>query len=262
MRDTDPNQLCFAPPLSTVNRTIIYVIIIVLVTILYPGRAKTGVVIEQRITISAPGEPGSVHNRTLMLQGDKEKFQINDQASIVIDATKRTATMLDYVNKTFHELSLRSVIGTTLDPNRLLYTAFKSTDQTHELLGFKCRDYIGVTYDGPTVAATTACFSTDVVGSDDFSHFMQSIVGRSEHPESAISVPPGVPLIIESTRRGNPEFSPPNISAKEVVRLKTRIAKIPPQVTRVEVTKLTSKKLSPDAFNSPAGYVRLGPEPD
>jgi hypothetical protein len=258
MRETDPNQLCFTAPLSTVNRTMICIIIIVLITILNPGRAKAGVVIEQRITISAPGEPGSVRNRMLMLQGDKEKIQINDQASVVIDATKRTATMLDHVNKTFREWPSGSVIGTTLDPNRLLYMAFKSADQTRKCLGYKCRDYTGVTYDGPTFAATTACFSTDAAGSDDFSHFIQSIVGSYGR---AISVPAGVPLIIESTRRGNPAFSPPDISAEEAVRFKNIIAKIPPQVTRVEVMKITSEELSPDVFKTPAGYARSGPEP-
>jgi hypothetical protein len=237
----------------------ICVIIIVLVTVLNPGRATAGIVIEQRITISAPGEPGSVRNLTLMLQGDKGKFQIGDQASVVIDATNRTATMLDYVNKTFRELPSGSVIGTTLDPNRLLYLAFKSADQTRKQLGYKCRDYTGVTYDGPTFAATTACFSTDAAGSDDFSHFIQLIIGRYGR---AISVPAGVPLIIESTRRGNLAFSPPGISAKEAVRFKNTIAKIPPQVTRVEVTKITSEKLSPDVFKTPAGYARSGPEPN
>ncbi|MBV8357408.1 MAG: hypothetical protein JO189_05660 [Deltaproteobacteria bacterium] len=258
MRETDPNQLCYTVPLSTVNRTMICVIVVVLVTMLNPGRATAGIVVEQRITISAPGEPSLVRNLTLMLQGDKEKFQSNDRASIVIDATKRMATMLDNVNKTFRESPSGSVIGTILDPNHLLYTAFKSTDQTRERLGYKCRDYTGVTYDGPTFTATTTCFSTDTAGSDDFSHFIRLIIGRYGR---AISVPAGVPLIIESTRKGNPAFSPPDISAKEAVRFKNIIAKIPPQVTRVEVTKITSEKLSPDVFNIPAGYSRSGPEP-
>jgi hypothetical protein len=259
MRETDANQLCFTAPLSTINRTIICIVMIVLITMLNPERATAGVVIEQRITISAPGEPGSVRNRRLMLQGDMEKFQINDQASVVIDATNRTATMLDYANKTFRELPSESVIGTTLDPNDLLYIAFKGTDQTRDRLGYKCRNYTGVTYDGPTFTATTACFSTNAAGSDDFSHFIQSIVGRYGR---AMSVPAGVPLIIESTRRGNLAFSPPGLSAKEAVRFKNIIAKIPPQVTRVEVTKITSEKLSPDVFKTPAGYARSGPGPN
>ncbi|MBV8055729.1 MAG: hypothetical protein JO071_10865 [Deltaproteobacteria bacterium] len=233
-------------------------IIIVLVAILNPGGTQAGVAIEQRITISARGEPSSVRNRTLMVQGDKEKFQIDDHVSVVIDVANPIATMLDYANKTFREVRLGNILGTTLDPNYLLYISFKPTGQTRELLGFKCRDYTAITYEGPAVTATTVCFSSDAAGSDDFSRFIKLIVGR---PGLAIPVPAGIPLIIESTRRINPAFSPLGIQAKEAVRFKTLIAKIPPQVTQVVVTKVTSEKLSPDVFNSPAGYTRLGPRP-
>ena len=140
--------------------------------------------------------------------------------------------------------------------------AFKSTDKTRELLGFKCRDYTGAIYSGPLMAATTACFSTDAAGSDEFTHFMQSMFRRSGKSGGAISFPAGVPLIIELTRGVNPSFVPADVPKEEAARFKSRIAKIPPQVTREEVTKITSEKLSPDAFNTPAGYVRVGREPD
>jgi hypothetical protein len=256
MREPGLKQLFCVRPSIIVTPRMISIIIIVLVATFNPGRAKAGVVIEQKITISAPGEPSSVRNRTLMLEGDKEKFQVDEHVSVVIDITNRTATMLNYANKAFRELPLGNVIGTTLDPNYLLYIAFKSTDHTRELAGFKCHDYTGVTYVGPTFTVTTACFSTNAAGSDDFSHFMRLIEGLSGR---TISVPAGVPLIIESTRKVNPAFSPPDIPAKEAVKFKTQIAKIPPQVTQTVVTKITSEKLSPDVFNSPAGYTRLGP---
>ena len=238
------------------------IIIILLVTILNPAMAKAGVVIEQRITFNSPGEPGSVRKRTLMLQGDKERFQIDDRMSIVIDADSRTVAVLDDLNKSVRELPLKRVIGTTRDPNYLLYMAFKSTDKTRELLGFKCRDYTGTAYIGATIAVTTACFSTDAAGSDDFSHFMKSMVRDSGPPGRSISVPAGVPLIIESTLRVNPALASPDIPAQETVRFRNRISKMPPQVTRVVVTKITSEKLSPDKFSSPAGYTRHESEPD
>ena len=86
--------------------------------------------------------------------------------------------------------------------------------------------------------------------------------GAPGSPGGAISFPAGVPLIIESTRGVNPSFVLADVPKEEAARFKSRIAKIPPQVTREEVTKITSEKLSPDAFNTPAGYVRVGREPN
>ncbi len=86
--------------------------------------------------------------------------------------------------------------------------------------------------------------------------------GASGKSGGAISFPAGVPLIIELTRGVNPSFVPADVTKEEAARFKSRIAKIPPQVTREEVTKITPEKLPPDAFNTPAGYVRVGREPN
>jgi hypothetical protein len=112
------------------------------------------------------------------------------------------------------------------------------------------------------MVTTNACFSTDPRGSDDFSHFLKLMVQHSRHPDAATSLPAGIPLIIESTRSANPAFALPGFPGDEVASFKSRIAKLPPQVTRVEVTKITSEEFSPDAFNVPAGYTRRGRELD
>ena len=211
MTKSDPGQSCFACPLKTVNRKMIAIMIILLIAILSPRMARAGVIIEQRITVGAPGAHGSVRTRTLMLQDDKEKFQVDDHVSVVIDASNRIATLLDSGHKTFRELPFNRARGTSLDPDRPLYMPFKSTDKTRELLGFKCRDYTGARYGGPLMAATTACFSTDAAGSDEFTHFMQSMLRRSGKSGGAISFPIGVPLIVESTRGVNPSFVVPQM---------------------------------------------------
>jgi hypothetical protein len=226
--------------------------------VLNVGIAKAGVVIEQRITVGNPGTPGAVRNRTVILQDNKEKFQIDDHVSLVIDANDRTATMLDDRRKTFRELPLRVGMTVGKDPAAFLRMPLKDTHKTRALLGFKCHDYTGATYSGPLMAATTACFSTDAPGSDEFSHFVQSTFGRLGQAGGAISVPAGVPLIIESTRGVNPSFWPQDVPKEEALKFKDRISKIPPEITQVEVTKITSKKLLPDVFNVPAGYKLVG----
>ena len=65
----------------------IAITIILLVAILSPVMTRAGIIIEQRITVAAAGTPGSVSTRTLMLQDDKEKFQVDDHVSVVIDAS-------------------------------------------------------------------------------------------------------------------------------------------------------------------------------
>jgi hypothetical protein len=248
--------------MRAVSTKILCLAVILVLTVLIPVRVKAGVVILQRVTISSPGEPGAVHNRTLMVQGDKERFTLGDHSSIVFDADNRIATMIDSLNRVFRQLPLNRLIGTSLDPNRVFYTAFKSTDKTHNLLGFKCRDYKGVSDYGPTLAATTVCFSTSAVGAGDFSHFLKLIAGQSQHPEQANLIPVGLPLNIESTRLGNPAFPLGDISAQDAARMRSTIARIPHQVEQVVVMKVTSEKLSPEVFNPPPGYSRRGPIPN
>ena len=60
MTKSDPGQSCFACPFSTENRKMIAITIILLVAILSPVMARAGIIIEQRITVAAPGAPGSV----------------------------------------------------------------------------------------------------------------------------------------------------------------------------------------------------------
>jgi hypothetical protein len=260
MRDTDFNRHYPACPSSAANTVMVGMTILLAVAVLDPQTAKAGVVIEQRITVSTPGEPGSVRNRTLILQDNKEKFQIRDGVSIIIDANDRTVNLLDDGHKIFRELPFRKVIGSSLDPNSSLYLAFKTTDKTRELLGFKCRDYAGARYRGPLMASATVCFSTDAPSSKDFSHFVESTIPRAAQSSGSISVPAGVPLIIESSKGINPSFVRQDVPKEEAERFRSRIAKIPPQVTRVEVTKIESKQLSPEVFNIPTGYSRIGPE--
>jgi hypothetical protein len=83
---------------------------------------------------------------------------------------------------------------------------------------------------------------------------------RSRKSSGAVSFPAGVPLIVEWTHGVNPSFVPADVTKEEAARFKSRIAKIPPQVRREEVTKITSEKLPPDSFTTPAGYTRLGKE--
>ena len=72
--------------MSSTDPSIISVGIITLILAFNPGLARAGVVIEQKISVGNGGTPGSVKSRTLMLQDDKEKFQITDGITEVIDA--------------------------------------------------------------------------------------------------------------------------------------------------------------------------------
>ena len=233
-------------------------VIILLAAVFAAANVRAGVVIEQTTTISSRAAPPLVRNRTLMLQGDAEKFQFDDHISVVIDANNQTATVLDQAAKTFRELDARRILGTNLDPNRLLYMPYKSTNKTRELLGFKCRDYTNVMYRGPIFVVTNACFSAEAAGAVDFTHFLKLLLRRPGNRPNKISPPAGMPLLIESTQKINPAFGPQDVSAEELARFKTTIAKIPPQVTQLVVTKITSEKFSPQAFNTPAGYTRRG----
>ena len=248
-------------PSNAAGHMIIGATIIMLITLLGPRLARAGVVIEQKISVGSSAAPGSVKTRTVMLQDDKEKFQIANGLTVIIDANDRTAMLLDDKSKIFTQLPLRRVIGTNLDPNRDLYLAFKSSNRNRELLGFKCQDYAAEKHNGPLLWATTACFSTKATGADDFQHFITALVSHSGRLEGA-SIPAGLPLAVESKRGVDTSFVPPDVSKQEAQRFQRQISHIPTQITRVDVTRITSAKLSSDTFNAPPGYTRRGPRPD
>jgi hypothetical protein len=226
---------------------------------LSPGVAGSGVVIEQRATISSIGVPGGVTNHILMLEGDREKFQFDDRISVVLDAHNQTATVLDRSARTFHVMPLQNILGTMVDPNRLLYVAFKRGDKKRELLGSKCQEYTNLRYHGAALVVTSACFSIQAAGSDDFSRFIKSMVQILRLPERWVSIPVGLPLEIQSTSKGNLTYHFPGLSVEQEAHIRSTIAHIPTDVTQIVVTRITSEKLEPDVFNTPVGYTRVGP---
>jgi hypothetical protein len=155
-------------------------------------------------------------------------------------------------------MPLKRIVGMKLDPGRLLYVNFKPTGKTRKLLGYTCRDYSGVKRSGPLMLATTACFSTNAPGSGDLTNLIKSISQQSKRVKATSSIPAGMPLVIEASFGIDPSFTPPDTEPKAAAEFKRKIATIPPQITREEVTKVTSVKLSPDVFEVPAGYTRRG----
>lgn len=262
MSEISPNDVLSVTPLNRRKWKACTCMLLMLTAMLNLRVALAGVVIEERVTDGASGPKSIVTNRTLMVQDDKEKFLINDHQSLVIDADAGTVTALDDRHMMFRDLPFGKIIGTNMDPNRLLYMAFTNVDNSRKVAGFKCRDYKGVTYAGPLMRATTACFSTGVAGADEFGHFMKSLLQRVGSRARGVSIPAGIPVVVESTHGVNPSFTPVGVADKEALQFKNRIAKIPAQVTREEVIKITSKKLSRDVFSTPRGYTRVGPEPD
>jgi len=223
-----------------------------------PGIARAGVIIQERIGLEQSGSPPSVSSRALMIQGEKEKVQVNDHLWMILDATDQTATVVNSGLRAFRQFPLRAIAGSTLDPDRLLYTVFKITSKTHTLLGSKCRDYTANSHGVTMVTATTACFSTGVTGSTDFNRFIRTVLQQRSYGSGAPSIPEGLPLTIESIRTVNPSIVPTDIPKEEAVRFEKRIASIPPEITRVEVTKISAANLAADEFTIPAGYSRIG----
>jgi hypothetical protein len=224
--------------------------------------ASAGIVVDRTVTAASAAPPSRETHEKVIVQDDKELFQINDQQSVVIDADAASVTAIDRGRKIFRELPFRKVMGTTFDPNRFLYLPFKSTGKFRRILGLKCQDYVGEKIRGPLITSVTACFSSDAPGSEEFSHFMKAVVQRLGRRAEGVAVPEGFPLVVEVTHAINPSFTLAGVPPKELLRFRQRIARIPPQVTREEVTKLSSKKLAPDLFRVPLGYKRIGPLPD
>jgi capsule polysaccharide export protein KpsE/RkpR len=68
-------------------------------------------------------------------------------------------------------------------------------------------------------------------------------------------VPDGVPLKIDSTRKIT-HVSMPGMSPEQAAKVNQMLAKRPPTVTHMTVTKVRTEKLTAASFAPPAGYQK------
>ena len=212
-----------------------------------------GVVVdEQQVIDSGNGQPTS-QNITLMIQGNKQKTQVGEN-TMVVDLDKGTRTIMNSGQRTFIELPF--------PPNRPLAAnmspmTFKKTGSHATIAGYSCDEYSGSASMGGNKSSLKACFSTAAPGASDFTAFNKKMAEKVKGTalEMMGRLPDGAPLKLETTTKIT-NVSLPGMTPDQAAKLNDMLAKRPPTVTQMTVTKISTRKFSADDFSVPAGYTR------
>jgi len=216
-----------------------------------------GVVMTQQI-ITSSGSNSSTEDRTVMIEGNKQKVVMRDQ-TVVLDLDAGKMIVLFPASKTYTELPfppqgrmasmMQNMGGVNLD--------FKKAGGSRTVLGYKCEEYDSMAKSMMGEFNAKGCFSSQAPGASDYAAFSHEMAKKFEDAGMAKtkgSQPNGVPMEMDTTTKLT-NFSIPGMPPEQAARLKAMMANRPPTTTKSTTTSIKTADLSADAFNIPADYT-------
>jgi hypothetical protein len=224
--------------------------------------AAAGVVITETETMVSgqPGvPPGQTRQRTVMIEGDKQKMVMDGGRAMILDLGKGTMQILDPAQKSYLEMPFPShgMMGQGIGGPAMHASEFTKTGKTRTIAGEKCEEYNGTGKFPMGEFTMVSCVSTKAPGAAEFSKFqkvMMTKLKESQVPMPA-GFPDGIPLAQDTTTTVN-VMNMPNLSPQAAEQLKKQFANHPPIVTKTEVTKVEAQKIAASEFEIPAGYTK------
>jgi hypothetical protein len=225
--------------------------------------AYAGVVMTETSTVTS-GQPGQSRERTVMIQGNKEKTITGDK-QMIIDLDKGTMDFVNPSQKTYFERpfppqGMAAPKGAPPTPP----SDFTKTGKTRTVAGYPCEDYSGTGKYPMGEVSTISCVSKKAPGAEDFSKFQKNLMDKLKDTKLAMppNMPDGVPLAQENTAKMTGMNLPSNLPPETVAKLKQQFASRPPVVTKTEVTKIEAKQIAASEFEVPAGFTKaVAPSP-
>jgi hypothetical protein len=241
--------------LSAAAAALMVIVLVATLSITFPRVACAGVVLEEAETIDQGNGPVT-GNRTVMVQGNKQKTVVNDRA-LITDLDRGLMIQVDDKNKSFIEMPFPPTGGAAAMMSRLGTSKmnFTKTGAAQKVAGYSCNDYEGQGNMANRVVTVKGCFSTSAPGATDFKKFQATMAQKAKGTplEMLSQTPAGVPLKLDSsTKMTVPAGLPPDQAQK----FKQMIGNRPPIVTRATVTKITERTLAAATFEAPAGYKK------
>ncbi len=241
------------------------------IAMLWNVAARAGVVVEQSETVSGTRGPASgAHQRTVMVEGHKEKVILEGGRFMIVDLDKGTLRMVNGATKTYFESPfppkgpqgqmVRQFIGDRF--------GYKKTGNTRTVAGYKCEEYTTSTKTPNSESSSTACYSTEAPGAAEYAAFQKAAALKLEQATGGGatetgSMPGGIPLATNSSRKLL-SISIPGLSPEQAAKMSQIIANHPPMLSETTVTKITTQTLPADTFSIPEGYTKRempGPRP-
>jgi len=215
-----------------------------------------GVVVDEQQTVDqGNGKPVS-QNITVMVQGNKQKTAIGQDA-MILDLDKGTRTIINSERKIYLEMPFPPK---TQNQSGMPPVTFRKTGSHQKIAGYSCDDYSGVTKNGGNESTINGCFSSSAPGASEFATFNRAMAQKVKGTPMALmgEVPDGVPLKIDSTTKIT-HFSMPGMSPEQAAKVAEMLKNRPPTLTRMMATKVAEKDLSANTFAPPSDYTKQEP---
>ena len=219
------------------------------------GAAYAGVVVTEQEVIDQGGGQPVTRNRTVMIQGNKQKM-VTDRAQVVTDLDNGTMYLMNAEKKQYIEVPFppKGPMGKMM-AQRMSTLSFKKTGGSKTVSGYPCTEYSGAGSMMGNAYTVTGCFSTKAPGALAFDTFQKTMAAKVKGTPMAMEgeVPDGVPMQLDSTTKIT---SFPGMSPDQAAKLKQMFANRPPVVSKTTVTQIATKDLPADTFTVPAGYTK------
>jgi len=214
--------------------------------------AQAGIVLTEKETVSGAGPQARVTERTVSIQGSKEKISGEDR-DMIVDLDKGLVYVLIPSRKVYIELPLQGMIARMASGPAFSVGDFKSTGKSQTVAGYKCDEYTGTGKSMMGEFTMNSCFSKSAPSAADYSSFMKKMMAKLKDASQSVSAsfPDGVPLSQTATTSMK-NASLPNMPPE----MQQRLANHPPIVRTTEITKLEAKDLPDSAFAPPAGFTK------
>jgi len=227
--------------------------------------ATAGVVITETETIVSgqpSGAPQGPRQRTVMIDGNKEKMVMDNGRSIITDLDKGTMQIIDPTQKSYFETPFppRGMMGQAVGGPSVHASEFTKTGNAHTVAGYKCEDYNGTGKFAMGEFTVVSCISSKAPGAAEFSKFQKVMTGKLKNTQLAVpsNMPDGIPLVQDTTTKMT-AMNMPNLPPQAAEQLKKQFANRPPIVTKTEVTKVEEQKIAASEFEIPTGYTKREP---
>ncbi len=216
-----------------------------------------GIVMTQQIVTNS-GSNSSTDDRTIMVQGNKQKVVMRGQ-TIVLDLDQGRMLLINPASKTYTSLPfppqgpmaamMQNMGGVDLD--------FKKTGGSQTLMGYKCQEYSSTGKSMMGEFSAKGCFSPDAPGADQYVAFTQLLSKKfadAGMAKTTGSHPDGVPMVLDTTTKLT-NFNIPGMPPEQAERLKAMMANRPPTTSKSTTTSIKTADLPADTFEVPAGYT-------
>jgi len=226
--------------------------------------AAAGVVItetESMVSGAPNGQTPPPHQRTIMIEGKKQKMLLDGGRAVIFDIDKSTMDIIDPAQKNYIEMGFppRGPMSQTVGGPGMRIEQFSKAGTSRTIAGYKCDDYKGAGKVPMGDLSMIDCVSPGAPGAAEYGAFQRAMMAKLKESKATLpsNMPEGIPLVQEvTTKFGN--LNMPNLPPATQEQLRKQLANRPPMVSKTEVSKIETRKIPDSEFAVPAGFTKRG----